>query len=136
MPVHIGVQQLKRIAFLTVQPPFLRWSKEADISIDELCLRNKDWVEMVCLPGIQDVDAIASKFFVAKGKSRNIQFHAGRAAEVFLELAHEKYTQIVTRLEDLEDGDVDTPVRWNFPSFASGYLMINCIALSVLLLYQ
>lgn len=85
-----------------LRPLFLEWSREAPISIDDLRLRNKDWVEMIPVPDTPDVDAIASKFFVAKGKARNIQFSAGKGAEVYLELGNEKYQEIITRLERLE----------------------------------
>jgi hypothetical protein len=118
VPVHIGVQDLKKIAFLTLHPPFLKWSKEAHLSIDELHFHNKDWVELVPLPGTPDVDAIAAKFFLAKGKARNIQFHAGKVV-VFLEIAHEKYTEIVARIDELETGDNDILVG---PGILSSFL--------------
>jgi hypothetical protein len=74
--------------------------------MDELRLRNKDWVEMVPLPGVPDVDAIAAKFFVPRGKLRVLQFHAGKGVEVFLELEHEKHIEILTRLEELEADNI------------------------------
>lgn len=67
---------------------------------------------MIPLLGVPDVDAIAQKFFVAKGKARHVQFHAGKGVEVYLELEHEKYQEILLRLEELEtvDRDVATQV--------------------------
>jgi hypothetical protein len=109
VPVHIGVHDLKVIAFLTAQAPFLKWSKNAQISIDDLRLRNKDWVEMVPVPGTPDIDAIASKFFVKRGKSKVVQFYPGKGTEVILELSYEKLTEVIIRLEELETVDVVCP---------------------------
>lgn len=72
------------------------------VTIDDLRLRNKDWVEMVSMTGVPDVDAIAAKFFVLKGKSKIVQFQAKGRVEVYLELQHEKYLEILTHLESDE----------------------------------
>jgi hypothetical protein len=105
------------IAFLTVQPLFLKWSKSAfHISVDEVRLRSKDWVEMVALPGVPDVDAIAEKFFVAKGKARNVQFQRGKGVEVFLELEYEKYNTIMVYLDALDEERADVSVCLSFSS--------------------
>ena len=117
VPVHIGVQSLKAIAFLTAHPLFLKWSKDAfHISVDDVRLRSKDWVEMVAIPGVPDVDAIAQKFFVAKGKSKIPQFQAGKGTEVFLELEYEKYQEIMTYLEELVENEADLSVCLGFSS--------------------
>jgi hypothetical protein len=108
--VHIGVHDLKIIAFLTLCPLFLKWSKDYFISIDEVCLHSKDWVEMVLIIGAPDVDTIVRKFFVAKGKARSVQFHAGKGIKVFLELEHEKYQQIIIHLEELVDNTLESLV--------------------------
>ena len=102
MPVHIGVCDLKNVAFLTLHPLFLKWSKNAAVDLDQLRLRNKDWVEMIPRPGVQDIDAIAAKFFIAKGKARNVLFHAGKGVEVFLKLQQETYLEILFCLENDE----------------------------------
>jgi len=81
---------------------FLKWSNNATVDLDQLRLRNKDWVEMIPRPGVQDIDAIAAKFFIAKGKARNVLFHAGKGVEVFLELQQETYLEIVFCLENNE----------------------------------
>jgi hypothetical protein len=46
---------------------------------------------MVPILGAPDVNAIARKFFIAKGKARNVQFYTGKGIKVFLELEYEKY---------------------------------------------
>jgi hypothetical protein len=89
----------------------LKWSKDYFLSIDDVRLRNKDWVEMIPIRDAHDTDAIARKFFVAKGKSRNIQFHAGKGTEVFLELEYEKFQQIQFRLDELADNALEATVR-------------------------
>jgi len=58
---------------------------------------------MMPLPGVADIDAIAAKFFVAKGKSRALQFQPGKGIEVFLELENEKYLEIVSQLEHADE---------------------------------
>jgi hypothetical protein len=59
IPVHIGVQELKNIAYLTLLPPFIKWSKNDFLNISDLCLCFKDWVELIPLgSGNEDVDAI------------------------------------------------------------------------------
>jgi hypothetical protein len=100
--VHIGVHDLKQVTFVTLYPMFLKWSRNIVVSIDDLRLRNKDWVEMVSMSGVPDVDAIAAKFFVLKGKSKVVQFQAKGRVEVYLELQHEKYLEILTHLESDE----------------------------------
>jgi hypothetical protein len=121
IPVHIGVNNLKNIAFLTIYPLFLKWSKNSPIAIHELWSKSKDWVKMVPLPGVPDVDVIAVKFFVKKGKSCVPQFQAGKGVDVFLEIEHEKHMEIVTHLEELETGihnhtpdPVESPVCFIF----------------------
>jgi hypothetical protein len=54
---------------------------------------------MMPLPGVADIDTIAAKFFIAKGKSCTLQFQPGKGIEVFLELENKKYLEIVSQLE-------------------------------------
>jgi hypothetical protein len=89
IPVYIGIQALKNIAYFTLLPPFIKWSKNDTLEIEDLCLRFKDWVELVSLgSGDEDINAIASKFFIAKGKSKTVQFHPGKGLELYLELPY------------------------------------------------
>jgi hypothetical protein len=54
---------------------------------------------------MEDINAIASKFFVTRGKARTLQFQPSKGTEVFLELDAEQYLEIVTQLEDLDTVD-------------------------------
>ena len=106
IPIHIGVKDLKDICFLTLLPIFIMWSKGAELTVNETKLCMKDWVELRPLPGGLDVDAIAAKFFVAQGKSKTVQFYAGKGIELYLELLHEKHLDILQHLEEMEDNKV------------------------------
>ena len=104
IPVHIGVRELKNIVYLTLLPPFIKWSKNDSLNTSDLCLRFKDWVELIPLgSGNEDVDAISSKFFLPKGKSKTIQFHPNKVLELYLELIFDRYAEILNRLEDMEE---------------------------------
>jgi hypothetical protein len=71
---------------------------------------------MVTLPGVPDVDAIAEKFFVARGKARNVQFQRGKGVEVFLELEYEKYNTIMAYLDELDEERAEVSVCVSFSS--------------------
>ena len=82
----------------------MKWSKNDTLDIEDLCLQFKDWVELIPLGSSDDdINAITSKFFVAKGKSKTIQFHAGKGLDLYLELPYSRYAEILQRLEDLEE---------------------------------
>jgi hypothetical protein len=101
--VHIGVRELKNIAYLTLLPPFLIWSKDDILAMEDLRLRFKDWVELIPLGhGDEDVGAISSKFFQPKGRSKTIQFNPNKVLELYLELAYNRHAEILGRLEDIE----------------------------------
>jgi hypothetical protein len=109
IPIHIGVHDLKSVAFLSLHPRFLKWSKGVAIQIDQVLLFDKDGAEMVPLPGVPDVDAIASKFFVVKGKGKQLQFRPGKGLECYLELPTETYEKINKGLVDREDSNDEEP---------------------------
>jgi hypothetical protein len=102
------VKNLKAIAYFTLLPLFSKWSKEFPLSIDDLQLRFKDWVELIPLgPGKdEDVNAISSKFFVPKGKSKALQFQPNKVLDLYLELSNERYREISDHLDDIENNAV------------------------------
>jgi hypothetical protein len=112
VPVHIGAVQLKMICFLTILPVFLEWAKgtTAMLEIGEVVLRQKDWVEIVPLKGVEDVDVIAKPFFVARGKNKTVQFHPGKGAELNLEISAEKYTTVNALVDDARKPKVRGPI--------------------------
>jgi hypothetical protein len=80
------------------------WSKNNILAIEDLCLCFKDWVELVPLGyGHEDVNVIASKFFQPKGRSKTIQFTPNKVLELYLELAYNRYAEILTHLEDMAE---------------------------------
>lgn len=104
IPVHIGIQELKNIAYLTPLAPFMIWSKDDILAIEDLHLHFKDWVELIPLGhGHEDVNTIASKFLQPKGRSKMIQFTPNKVLELYLELAYNMYAEILTYLEDMEE---------------------------------
>ncbi len=74
------MKDLKAIAYFTLLPLFSKWSKEFPLSVNDLQLRFKDWVELIPLgPKDEDVNAISSKFFIPKGKSKALQFQPNKS---------------------------------------------------------
>jgi hypothetical protein len=107
IPLHIGVQDLKAVAYFTLLPLYSRWSKDHSLSIDDLRLRFKDWVELIPLgPDNEDINAISSKFYVPKGKSKVLQFQPNKVLDLYLEISYETYSQVLERLEDLQNEEV------------------------------
>jgi hypothetical protein len=85
----------------------MKWSKNDSLAMEDIRLRFKDWVELIPLgPGHEDINAISSKFFLPKGKSKTIQFHPNKVLELYLELIYDKYAEVQDRLDDLENQPV------------------------------
>lgn len=102
IPLRIGVSNLKTIAYFTILPPFLKWSHDYPLSIDDVKMRSKNWVEM--LPkgtGDQDVDAIESNFFTFKGKSKARQFLPNKVLDLYLGISHKLRCDIENYVEQL-----------------------------------
>ena len=107
IPLHIGMKNLKAIAYFTLLPLFSKWSKGFLLSIHELQLRFKDWVELIPLgPKDKDVNAILSKFFVPKGKTKALQFQPNKVLDLYLELSNDRYREILDHLDDIENSAV------------------------------
>ncbi len=107
IPLHIGVKDLKAIAYFTLLPLFSKWSKEFPLSVNDLQLRFKDWIELIPLgPKDKDVNAISSKFFVPKGKSKALQFQPNKVLDLYLELSNDRYHEILDYLDDIENDAV------------------------------
>jgi len=99
VPVHIGATQLKQVCFVTLLPLFIKWSKEAELTIDQVRLRQKDWLELVPMKDVEDVNVIAKKFFVQRGKNKMLVFHPGKGVELNLEIEHDLYLVVLARIE-------------------------------------
>ena len=89
IPVHVGVQELKFICFYTALPLYLQWSGGCPLSIQEVQMRDKQWVEMI--PRIPDKDAISDKFLVNVGsKVAKKKFRPGQI-DINHPISYEKY---------------------------------------------
>ena len=102
IPVHIGVNDLKFIAYHAVLPYFLKWSKNFLLPFDDCELLTKLWVELV--PKTLDVDAIADKFFDLKGKNKTTRvFSAKQGINLYFAISHEKFESILEHLVNHDD---------------------------------
>ena len=82
----------------------MKWSKDYLLSLDDLWLRSKEWVELIPLGlGDEDINAISNKFFAPKGKSKVMQFQSNKVLALYLELGYEQYCKVLDCLNDLEN---------------------------------
>jgi hypothetical protein len=103
VPVHVGAYQLKYVCYLTVLHKFLEWSRGVPLDISEIRLRNKLWVLIEPLNGIEDVDAVSKKFFEPRGKNKLTVFHAGTGVDLCIEISSEKYDKAFARREAVDN---------------------------------
>ena len=108
IPVHIGVRQLKTIAFYTILPAFLKWSNNYPLTFEDIRMRDKKWVEFV--PAEPDINAIAKDFYMFKTSGKAAAnggkkvFRTGQA-HLMLEIDCEKYQEILEYREQHRDSD-------------------------------
>ena len=102
IPLRIGVSHLKVIAYFTILPPFLKWSNDYPLSINEVKLRSKNWVELLPKgPGDQDMDVIENEFFTIKGKAKTRQFLPNKVLDLYLGISHKLRCEIDDYVEEL-----------------------------------
>lgn len=102
--MHIGVKDLKFVAYHAILPHFLKWLKNCPLPFDECELRTKLWVELV--PKAPDVDAIADKFFDNRGKNKATRvFSAKQGIDLYIAISQEKYESILEHLAIDDDDD-------------------------------
>jgi hypothetical protein len=88
-------------------PPFAKWSKDQPLLINELRLRFNDWVELIPLgAGNDDINAISSKFFQLRGKSKTPRLQLNKVLLMYLEISYETYCQVSERLDELQLEDI------------------------------
>jgi hypothetical protein len=102
VPAHIGVKSLKTIIFAALLPYFLKWSNEYPLSVDDVSLRHKNWLELVPPTDREDTDAIFPYFFTEK-KNGVKKFTAGTTLDLILALPYETYALALAR--SLADGE-------------------------------
>jgi hypothetical protein len=101
IPLHIGVSHLKAVAYFTILSLFLKWSGDYPLSIDDVKLRNKNWVEMLPKgPGDEDVNAIESEFFTFKGKAKTRQFLPNKVLDLYLGISYAMRSEIDIYIEE------------------------------------
>ena len=101
IPLNIGVSHLKAVVYFTILPLFLKWSHDYPLSIDDVKLRNKNWVEL--LPkglGNEDVNAIESEFFTFKGKGKTCHYLPNKVLDLCLRISYTKQCEIDNHIEE------------------------------------
>jgi len=89
IPLHIGVANLKVIAYYMILPMFLKWSHDYPLSIDDVKLRNKNWVEMLPKgPSDEDLNTIEGEFYTFKGKAKTRQFLPSKVLDLYLGIGY------------------------------------------------
>jgi hypothetical protein len=111
---------------------FLKWSHDYLLLIDDVKLRNKNWVEM--LPkglGDEDVDAIESEFFTFKGKAKTRQYMPNKVLELYLGISHAKRTEIDNHIEEFKS-KLSNTLEITTNSVSVSYQVFTCLCPSEL----
>ena len=107
IPLSIGVSHLKVVTYLTILPLFLKWSHNYPLSIDDVKLRSKNWVELLLKgSGDEDVNAIISDFFTCKGNAKTCQFLPNKVLDLYLGISHSLRNEIENHIEESENHDI------------------------------
>ena len=105
VPVHIGAQDLLTLAYLHVQPSFLRWSQDyPSLSIVDCTLRSAQWADLTPADPSRDSDVIAKSFFVAdrKNSQRMVFKNKPGGIQVYLQIHDGKYQAILKHKRTVE----------------------------------
>ena len=83
---------------------FLKWSHDYPLTLDNVKLRFKNWVEMLPKgPGDEDVNAIESEFFTVRGKSKTRTFLPNKVLELYLTISHSLRNEIENYVEEFAE---------------------------------
>ncbi|KAG6808192.1 hypothetical protein H0H92_005087, partial [Tricholoma furcatifolium] len=85
--LHIGANELKALLFNLILPTWTKYSGGFSIGINDVIMRNKDWVEI--RPKDPDMDAISASF-LKDGKKGESIFKPGRCL-IYLHLPNDVY---------------------------------------------
>ena len=94
VPAHIGVWDLKKICFATLLPRFLKWSKDYPLTITDVSLRKKDWMELSPPAQGPDTDAVWDSFVTETKKQKGPgtkKFSPGNGIDLILGIEHEVF---------------------------------------------
>ncbi|KAF8233751.1 hypothetical protein L208DRAFT_1377197 [Tricholoma matsutake] len=91
-----------------------RKTKDKDDNEDEMEIEDKLDTdaerERDCKELAHDMD-LASRTASFFGKLKTVQFHSNKVLELYLELVYDRYAEIQTCLEDMEDQSVHPPIQ-------------------------
>ena len=77
------------------------------LSIDDVKLRNKNWVETLPKgPGNEDVNAIESEFFILKGKAKTCHYLPNKVLDLYLGISYMKWCEIDDYIEEYNTNSV------------------------------
>jgi hypothetical protein len=101
IPLNIGVTDLKSVAYFTILPIFVKWSHDYPLSIENVKLRYKNWVEMLPKgPGDEDKNAIESEFYTIKGKAKTRQFLPNKVLDIYLGISYSMRCEIEDHIDN------------------------------------
>ena len=82
---------------------FTAWSHDYPLSIDDVKLRFKNWVEIFPKgPGEEDVNAIENEFFTLRGKGKTCQFLDKKVLDLYLSITYSLRNDIENHIESEE----------------------------------
>lgn len=98
IPVHIGAVELKKILYDAVIPKWQEWTNNYLLRLDDVVMRNNNWVALV--PKNPDRDVIADQFF-KRVKKGALTFKGGKCI-INLHVPNNIYNAMLTQKEDDE----------------------------------
>jgi hypothetical protein len=98
IPVRIGVVALKKTLYDALIPRWNRWTNNFPLHIDQITMRDKQWV--ILNPTVPDCDAVAKHFFKT-GKKGTRTFKTGKTV-IHLHVPNEIYDSMLQKKENDE----------------------------------
>jgi hypothetical protein len=98
IPVHIGADALKKILYSAVISRWNNWTNNFPLRIDQINMRDKQWV--ILKPTVPDIDVIARHFF-KPGKKGGQTFKSGKIIIQF-HVPNEIYDEMLEKQIDDE----------------------------------
>jgi hypothetical protein len=95
IPVHIGAVELKKTLYDAVIPKWCEWTNNYPLPLDDVVMRNHNWVALV--PKNPDRDVIADIFF-KRAKKGGLTFKGGKCI-INLHVPNHIHNAMLTRKE-------------------------------------
>ena len=111
IPIHIGAVELKTILYNRILPLWSSYTEGFPLQMEDVIMRNKDWVE-IC-PQDPDHDVIARPFF-QQGKNGASIFKTGRCIINFHipNAIYDLYVQYAEQKELEREAQVEVRLRY------------------------